>query len=345
MQNRKYFGPGDARHPVRLSRSLLHAGFLTMAATGKTICGKSGEPNLTRLGYGAGGRGTIAVGVAGHVFRLSAERDLRQTLGAELMPFAVDSDSGDVQVGVSWTTAMNLFRRSPIFDSGGLWSVFGEKSGYRFFFSSSALGAGPYKSAWFNAEFTKGEVSLFRPYFDAEQAIYPLEYPLDELLMIHRLARGEGVEIHGLGVRDEAGRGHLFVGHSGAGKSTLARLWLREPSALVLSDDRIILREREGRLWMYGTPWHGDAGIASPEAAPLCGAYLIEHGTRPELNPIAKGRAVAELLARSFVPHYSAEAMDFTLGFLARVTRETPCFTFRFFPDQTAVEAICRANA
>ena len=297
---------------------------------------------VVRLSGGC--RRLLALEIAGEFFRVCASPDLVLGLRRDLRPFESATDFWHLRADARWTEDLDVPQGRPVFESGGVWSAFREGDGYRFVFRSSYFGETPYKSAWFNSEFTQGEVAIFRPYFDAEQPAYPLEYPLDELLMIHRLARGEGVEIHGLGVRDGAGRGHLFVGHSGAGKSTLARLWLREPSALVLSDDRIILREREGRIWMYGTPWHGDAGIASPEAAPLCAAYLIEHGSRPELMPIAKGRAVAELLARSFVPHYSAEAMDFTLGFLARVTRETPCFTFRYFPDQTAVEAICRAK-
>lgn len=316
-----------------------------MPATDTFLHPKGAPLAPATLDWQTGRRDSLAMRVAGNVLGLFAGRGLELALGGELRPFAVEPDACDIRMTVGWTNEMNVPCGAPMFDSGGLWSVFRQDAGFQFFFSTSALGKMPYKSAWFDAEFRTGRVELFRPYFDPRSATYPLEYPLDELVMIHRLARGEGVEIHGLGVVDDAGRGHLFVGHSGAGKSTLARLWQKESRALILSDDRIILRERDGRIWMYGTPWHGDAGIASPEAAPLCGAYLIEHGTRPELTPVPKGHAVAELLARSFVPHYSAEAMDFTLGFLGRVARETPCFAFRFFPDQTAVEAIRLARA
>jgi len=344
MQNPKHLGIClEPRQQLRLPDSLLWPEFLTVLATDTSTRSERIRLRHATVGYRTGARDAVAIRVAEVALGLFADTGLKLAIAQELGPFAVEPNAPDVRVAVGWTSGMNVPSGTPLFDSGGLWSLFRVDRGNRFFFKTPVLGATPYKSAWFNADFTEGEVTLFRPYFDVKQPVYPLEYPLDELLMIHRLARGEGVEIHGLGVVDEAGRGHLFVGHSGAGKSTLARLWQREPRALILSDDRIILRERAGRIWMYGTPWHGDAGIASPEAAPLCGAYLIEHGTRPELTPIPKGRAVAELLARSFVPHYSAEAMDFTLGFLARVARETPCFTFRFFPDHTAVEAICRA--
>ena len=287
----------------------------------------------------------LAFRVAETCFNLSSGSDMRLALEAGLQSFAVEPRPDGVEIAVDWTDSLALPSCAPLFNSGGLWSVFEEAGGYRFYFSTPHLGAAPYKAAWFDRGFTRGELVLFRPYFDAELPVYPLEYPLDELLMIHRLACGEGVEVHAVGIVDEEGRGHLFLGHSGAGKSTTARLWKAQSNAEILSDDRIILRQREGRVWMYGTPWHGDAGIASPECAPLSRLYLLEHSRKTELSPVSRGRAAAELLARSFVPHYSPRGLRFTLEFLDRVALETPCFVFRFLPDKSAVEAIRRASA
>jgi len=44
------------------------------------------------------------------------------------------------------------------------------------------------------------------------------------------------------------------------------------------------------------------------------------------------------------VTHHSAEGIRFTLDFLDRVARDIPCSVFRFVPDESAVEAICRAG-
>lgn len=285
--------------------------------------------------------------VAETCFGVFGRADFPLRLDLSLREFAVAGDSPaacDVRIHVRWTDRITRPAGEATFDSGGLWSVFRYGSAQQFYFSTPILGAEPYKTLRIDSAFKRGELLFRRDCFDVTSAMYPLEYPLDELLMIHRLACGEGVEMHAVGVVDDAGRGHLFLGHSGAGKSTTARLWQRESKALVLSDDRIILRERDGQIWMHGTPWHGDAGIASPEAAPLYRAYLLEHGSKSQLTAISRGRAVAEFLARCFVPHYSAHAMDFTLGFLDRVARDTPCFAFRFLPDKSAVEAVCRAN-
>jgi hypothetical protein len=287
----------------------------------------------------------LAFRVGGTSFGLSSDDDIAMTLDPGLRDFEIEPPGSDVQIRVSWIDRLETPAGVPLFHSGGLWSLFAESGGYRFYFSTPFLGASPYKAAWFDREFRRGELVLFRPYFDLRKPIYPLEYPLDELLMIHRLACGEGVEMHAVGIVDDAGQGHLFLGHSGAGKSTTARLWKSESNAHILSDDRIILRQRDGRTWMYGTPWHGDAGIASPDAAPLSRIYLLEHSSKTQLVPLSPGRAAAELFTRSFVPHHSQEGLQFTLRFLERVTREIPCSVFRFLPDKSAVEAICRASA
>lgn len=282
--------------------------------------------------------------IGGISFGLEAEGKLTLNLERELSAFVAEAHSSEVNLQVSWTDSLRVPCSTLLFHSGGLWSLFAEPSGYRFSFLSPLLGMTPYKEAWFDPEFCTGRVLLSRRYFDTDRPVYPLEYPLDELLMIHRLSRGAGVEVHAVGISDARGRGHLFLGHSGAGKSTTARLWLDRPGVRILSDDRIILREREGRIWMYGTPWHGDAGIASPDCATLSGMYLLEHGSGNERLPLPQGRAAAELFTRSFVPHHSEEGIRFTLNFLDRVARQVPCSTFRFVPDETAVEAICRAE-
>ncbi len=287
-------------------------------------------------------RQRLAFRVGGTSFGLFSDGNVEMALDPGLRDFIVEPSLGDIQIQVEWTDRLEIPSGEPLFNSGGLWRLFEESGGYRFYFSTPYLGSSPYKAAWFDREFTRGHLVLFRPYFDERKPIYPLEYPLDELLMIHRLACGEGVETHAVGIVDEAGQGHLFLGHSGAGKSTTARLWKSESNAQILSDDRIILRVRDGRIWMYGTPWHGDAGIASPECAPLSRLYLLEHSDHTELLSLSPGRAAAELFTRSFVPHHSPKGVQFTLRFLDRVAREIPCSIFRFLPDKSAVEAIFR---
>jgi hypothetical protein len=300
---------------------------LLPAATGPADIG-----SLSRFAYRVG---EISFGV-------TAKAGLRIALDPGLMEFEADSPACNVEIAAEWAEELKMPVTRPAFESGGLWTAFREDNGTSFYFQTSYLGELPYKRAWFNRDFSRGHVMLLKRYFDPELPVYPLEYPLDELLMIHRLAQGEGAEIHACGLVTVDGAGRLFVGHSGAGKSTTSRLWLRQPGSCVLSDDRIILRLQNGRPVMYGTPWHGDAGLAAQACAPVNQILLLEHGDRNEFLPMDPVRATAELFARTFVPYHSSSGLAHTLDFLEKITARVPVAVFRFVPDGSAVEEILR---
>jgi hypothetical protein len=95
---------------------------------------------------------------------------------------------------------------------------------------------------------------------------------------------------------------------------------------------------------MHGTPWHGDAGISSPDSAPVTNIYFLQQYRHNEILTLAPGFAAAELFARSFVPRHCPQGLEFTLGFIDRVARQIPCNIFRFVPQPSAVEAIRHAR-
>lgn len=233
-----------------------------------------------------------------------------------------------------------------LFDSGGPWQLFKANGGFRFQFTSPVSGPLPYKLAWFDREFTHGEVCVHRTYIPPGRVVYPLEYPLDELLLIHLLAAGRGVEVHACGVVDSSGQGYLFAGQSGAGKTTMARLWQKAKGAagagelIVLSDDRIVLRYQAGRFWMYGTPWHGEAELCSPARAPLKGVYLLCHGRHNKLVPLRRSATAARLVACSFPLFYDPSGLDFTLGFFDRLVQAVPCYELSFAPDERVIALV-----
>jgi hypothetical protein len=263
----------------------------------------------------------------------------------QLSAFLVADETCDLEFEVSFAGRLDSAPGEPVFDSGGLWKLFRNSEGYCFRFTSKFIGPFPYKQATVTRDFRTGRIELSREYFAADEPVNPLEYPLDELLWIHRLALGDGVEVHGCGVIAPDGRGMLLTGHSGAGKSTSARLWSRHPASRVLSDDRVILRQENGRIQMYGTPWHGDAGIAEAAHSSLDAIFVLQHGKVNELRPLGAAESTAELFARSFVPHHSSDGLSAALKFFHAVTASVPCFGFSFVPDFTAVEAVCRAGA
>jgi hypothetical protein len=226
-----------------------------------------------------------------------------------------------------------------LFDSGGPWKVFRHGRGRLYTFETSALDPTLYKAVTIDARLRSGR--LFVPRQRGRlRPRWALAHPLDELLFQHRLAREGALEIHACGLVIE-GRALLFSGQSGAGKSTTARLWRGAQAGVrVLSDDRIVLRERRGKFLAFGTPWHGDGMLAAPQARPLHALFFLRHAPRHELRRLAPAEAAARLFARSFPPPWDGPALARVLATCGRVAGRVPSYDFGFAADESAVSFI-----
>jgi hypothetical protein len=263
-------------------------------------------------------------------------------LDTGLEAFRIESASADICLDVCWQSDLRA-RQEPIFDSQALWALFREDGDFVFNFTSPLLGPHPYKCLRIDESFRVGKLVLSREALETYRPVCPLEYPADELLITNYLARhGLGVEVHGCGLIDGETGGHLFLGHSGAGKSTTTRLWQSLRNAEILSDDRIILRLHDGELWMYGTPWHGEAALASPSKAKLNRIFILQHGDENKVTALSPSQAVGELFARSFPPFHSPAGLERSVEFLHGVTKTVPCYEFCFLPEASAIQTVLR---
>lgn len=229
-----------------------------------------------------------------------------------------------------------------VFESESVWRMLRDGDTYRIECRSGSFGDAPYKVATFDEDFTRGTIVMRS---DVAH-LNPLDYPLDEVTVANLLGRGRGVELHSCGIIDRHGRGQLFVGVSGAGKTTTARLWEGEAAGIV-SDDRVIVRERPSEshagMWMYGTPWHGEAELSLPRGVPLAGVYLLVQADTNALRPLSKAAAVAGLFRCTFPLFHDATALDFTLSFLERLASAVPVRELHFTRDRAAVELVLAA--
>jgi hypothetical protein len=299
--------------------------------------------------------------VGGVCVQLEGTRRCDVTLVPSLKPFRVVKSNPDITIQVQWVAKLSPASGSKLFDSGSVWRLHEDETGFQFDFSSPILGARPYKKLVVDRHFSQATLQMSEEAFAGfPQVAEPLEYPLDELLIMHRLTQEKAIELHGVGIVGPDSATNLFVGHSGAGKSTIARLWTKLHNIEILSDDRIIVRQdmvrqdmvredevRKGnaredanRIFMYGTPWHGEAAFALPGRAPLQRIFVLEHGQGNVLTRLSQGQAVGELFARSFVPFHRHGYVDSALAFLQRVASSIPCYRYAFEPDERAVEKV-----
>jgi hypothetical protein len=285
-------------------------------------------------------RRTLRLRVGGLVLLVEADAPTAALDPPEsLRPF-LTSRGGDIRLRYRARPPARPAGAERLFDSGGVWRV--ERAGRRLVYSFRVRGRRPpvYKAVSIDRALCDGTLD-----FDEAPGgpRYALDYPLDELLFQHRLAREGATEVHACGVVWH-GRTLVFCGQSGAGKSTTARLWRRHAKdARLLSDDRLILRPGRRSVRAYGTPWHGDGGFASAASAPLGALFFLRHARATRLVPLSQGDAAARLFSRSFPPPWDREGVARTLDACADAAATAPAFELRFRPDRSAVDAVREA--
>ncbi|MDI6688093.1 MAG: hypothetical protein QME06_07740 [Desulfobacterales bacterium] len=277
--------------------------------------------------------------VASIVFSIVNARDEQDSPLKDTYQDFISTTPPEIIISVSYGgLPQTVFRDSNlIFNSGGAWSLYRIDGQDAIVLGATPPGAVPYKIALFHKD--KKQITLYSKEERPSSGLFPnpLEYPLSEVLMICLLALGRGLMVHACGIDDD-GRGYLFAGNSTHGKSTMAQIW--KDQALVLNDDRIVLRHRDGRFWMYGTPWHGDYTSVSPQGVPLHKIFFLHHGEKNSAVPRRSAEAVSILLTRAFPPLWDKKGMDYTLGLLDRMASKLPCFELDFLPDKRIIDFV-----
>lgn len=158
----------------------------------------------------------------------------------------------------------------------------------------------------------------------------PLYTPLDQIVVTNFLT-GKGLLIHacGIGVNN---KGYLFVGQSGKGKTTIAEL-SKKIGAKVLSDDRVIIRILKGRVYIFGTPWHGDFAEISNDSFILKKMFFLTHGKENKVVPVSNLNAVYEIIRHSFPPFWNKRAVDFSLSFSESIVKKIEVYKLIFRKD------------
>ena len=110
------------------------------------------------------------------------------------------------------------------------------------------------------------------------------------------ILHGEGIGIHASAVAYK-GKGYLFLGKSGTGKSTHAALWLQHiAGAEQINDDNPILRVKEGRAYVYGSPWRGKTPCYKDVGYPIGGVVRLEQAPVNEFHRLDGVQAFIALM-------------------------------------------------
>lgn len=106
--------------------------------------------------------------------------------------------------------------------------------------------------------------------------------------------------------RDEA---IIFTAPSGTGKSTHSTLWRRHfgEKVTMINDDKPLVREKDGKFCIYGTPWNGKHGIGSNTGAPIKAIVFLSQASENKAEAISPIDAIPLLLQQTVLPSDKAQ--------------------------------------
>ncbi len=243
-----------------------------------------------------------------------------------------------IRLRVHYGHPPKMDRIEKIFDSGSTWAFYRTNGRYVLQNDALAPGSSPTIFAVLEQGLKSGDIYITHTSLEQHLPPDPLGHPLNQILMILLLSLSKGILFHACGIDDD-GAGYLFLGHSGQGKSTVAKLWF-DSRATVLNDDRIVVREKDGGFWMYGTPWHGDFKELSPKGLEISKIFILHPQGKNSAVPRNGAEGVAMLLARSFPPLWDHQGMSYTTDLCHGLIQKIPCFELRFEPDTRVVDFV-----
>ena len=100
------------------------------------------------------------------------------------------------------------------------------------------------------------------------------------------------------------GVGYLFTAKSGIGKSTHTELWreLLGSRAVMVNDDKPLIRVTDAGATIYGTPWDGKHRLSTNIAVPLKALCILERAEKNSIRKITAMEAYPMLLQQAYRP-------------------------------------------
>lgn len=116
-----------------------------------------------------------------------------------------------------------------------------------------------------------------------------------------KLLERETLLFHGSAIAVD-GVAYLFTAKSGTGKSTHTALWRQVFGdwAVMINDDKPLLKLTSDGVLVCGTPWNGKHGLGCNKMVPLKAICILERAENNTIAPVDAVEALPMLLQQSF---------------------------------------------
>lgn len=135
----------------------------------------------------------------------------------------------------------------------------------------------------------------------------------------YALSNADGIIFHSSAIMVD-GCAYLFTAPSGTGKSTHTRLWreLLGDKAVMVNDDKPIIRYIDGEFYVYGTPWNGKHHLDTNCRAKIKAICKIEQAKENRIEIISTSEMLMTILNQTIRPD-NLEQMDKLLGLIDKM--------------------------
>lgn len=158
-----------------------------------------------------------------------------------------------------------------------------------------------------------------------------------------KMLRYDTILFHGSVVAVD-GTGYLFTAKSGTGKSTHTRLWrkLLGERAIMINDDKPLIRVSENGAIVFGTPWDGKHRLSINISVPLKAVCVLE---RSEENHIEKvtSKSVYNMLVQQVYRPQNPQNLLKTLQLIDLLAKNTAFYRLGCNMDISAAETAYKA--
>lgn len=170
----------------------------------------------------------------------------------------------------------------------------------------------------------------------------PHDVYLEELAVYRKIAEimpdFDTILFHGSCVA-VGGDAFLFTAKSGTGKSTHTRLWreMLGERAVMVNDDKPLIRVSGGEVTVFGTPYNGKHKLGCNMSARLNAVCILERAEKNSIEPVTADSVYPKLLQQTYRPN-DPERLAKTLSLLDEMASNVKLYKLRCNMDISAAK-------
>ncbi|MBE5736927.1 MAG: hypothetical protein E7348_00800 [Clostridiales bacterium] len=132
---------------------------------------------------------------------------------------------------------------------------------------------------------------------------------------------------------------YLFTAQSGTGKSTHARLWreMLGDKAIMVNDDKPIIRYVDGDFYVYGTPWNGKHHLDTNTRAKIKAICKIYQDKQNSIKRLTNKEMLHTILNQTLIPT-EVEKVDKLFELIDKMLRSVDLYTLGCTISREAAE-------